>query len=142
MGDMADDLMFQEMGLTHNFRPVYKCGYCGMKYDYEEECQTHVNSCKANPKKRKQPMTTNFDPTENMPERIWVCGVGYKQSEELSAVKIPDTYPHKTEYIRRDAAYPVTKEAALEALDLIDKKPSNATRALKTIRALLESASK
>lgn len=56
MGDHADDLMFQEMGLTHNFRPVYKCGYCGKKYkhDYKKECQDHVKSCNKNPRFREQ----------------------------------------------------------------------------------------
>jgi len=35
---------------------------------------------------------------DEMPDEIYVCGVGWKGKEGLSAVSCPDTYSHKTKY--------------------------------------------
>ena len=46
MGDHADDLMFQEMGLTRAFRTTYKCGHCGKKFGEDKaDAQAHTNKC-------------------------------------------------------------------------------------------------
>lgn len=47
-------------------------------------------------------MTDNNAPAAGMPERIYVCGTGWKGKENLSATACPNTYSHKTEYVRAD----------------------------------------
>lgn len=38
----------------------------------------------------------------DMPNEIYVCGVGWKGQEGFSAVSCPDTYSHQIKYVRSD----------------------------------------
>lgn len=56
---------------------------------------------------------------KDMPEEIYVCGVGWKAKEGFSATSCPDSYSHHTKYKRADLTLsPDDIKAVREALEM------------------------